>query len=187
MPEQPLVHIHADESCLGNQFMDRDNPGGGAGLLEFWKDDAWERRDFWISDPATTNNRMALEGATYALEQLERPCRVVFVSDSQYLVKGMSEWVQGWKARGWMRKGGTIENLELWQILERKAREHQVEWRWVRGHAGHPKNEYANHLATGAAKRLDGSAGLVPSGFDHWLEEERKRGRYLEWIEPGPG
>jgi ribonuclease HI len=182
----PVVHIHADESCLGNQFVDRDNPGAGGGLVEIWKDGAWQRRDFWISDPATTNNRMALESATEALRQLKRPCRVVFVSDSQYLVKGMSEWVRGWKARGWKRKGGEIENLELWQILEREAARHDVSWRWVRGHAGHPKNEYANHLATGAAKRLDASGGLVPSGFEAWLADERKRGRYLDWKEPGP-
>ena len=185
MPDEPLVHIHADESCLGNQFMDRDNPGGGAGLVEVWKDGAWERRDFWISDPATTNNRMALESATEAMRQLERPCRIVFVSDSQYLVKGMSEWVRGWKARGWKRKAGPIENLELWQTLDREAARHRVEWVWVRGHAGHPKNEYANHLATGAAKRLDASPGLVPSGFESWLAEERRRRHYLNWIEPG--
>jgi ribonuclease HI len=186
MSDAPLVHIHADESCLGNQFMDRDNPGGGAGLVEHWKDGAWERRDFWISDPATTNNRMALESAIAALVHLKRPCNVTFVSDSQYLVKGMSEWVRGWKARGWKRKGGPIENLELWQSLDREAARHQVKWEWVRGHAGHPKNEYANHLATGAATRLDASGGMIPSGFDRWLEEERARGRYLDWMEPTP-
>ena len=186
MSDEPRVHIHADESCLGNQFVDRDNPGGGAGLVEYWRDGAWERRDFWISDPATTNNRMAIEGATEALRQLKRPCRVVFVSDSQYLVKGMSEWVRGWKARGWKRKSGAIENLALWQALDREASRHAIDWRWVRGHAGHAKNEYANHLATGAAKRLDASAGLIPSGFEAWLESERTKGRYVDWVEPGP-
>jgi ribonuclease HI len=187
MADEPLVHIHADESCLGNQFMDRDNPGGGAGLVEHWKDGRWERRDFWISDPATTNNRMALESAMEALRLLKRTCRIVFVSDSQYLVKGMSEWVRGWKSRGWKRKGGAIENLELWQALDRESSRHQLQWRWVRGHAGHPKNEYANHLATGAAKRLDASSGLVDSGFDEWLARERQLKRYLDWTEPGPG
>lgn len=185
MPEELVVQIHADESCLGNQFVDRDNPGAGAGLVEYWKDGAWERRDFWLSDPATTNNRMALESATAGLAHLKRACSVVFVSDSQYLVKGMSEWVRGWKARGWKRKAGPIENLVLWRALDREAARHRVEWRWVRGHAGHPKNEYANHLATGAAKRLDASDGLIPSGFDAWLEGERKRGRYLDWVEAG--
>lgn len=186
MSDDPVVHIHADESCLGNQFVDRDNPGAGAALIECWKDGVWERRDFWISDPATTNNRMALEGATAALAQLKRPCDVVFVSDSQYLVRGMNEWLRGWKAKGWRRKAGPIENLELWQALDRGSSRHRVEWQWVRGHAGHPKNEYANHLATGAAKRLDASGGLIPSGFEAWLESERTRGRYLSWKEPLP-
>ena len=181
MRETPVVHVHADESCLGNQFQDRDNPGGAAGLVEHWAGDRWERRDYWLSDPATTNNRMALSSAIEALTQLKRPCRVLFVSDSQYLVKGMSEWV-----RGWTRKAGPIENLELWKELVAAAAGHTVEWRWVRGHAGHPRNEYANHLATGAAKRQDGSDGLVPSGFDAWLEEERKKGRYLDLSEPVP-
>jgi ribonuclease HI len=186
MADDLVIHIHADESCLGNQFVDRDNPGGGAGLVEYWKEGGWERRDFWISDPATTNNRMALESATEGLRQLKRSCQVVFVSDSQYLGKGMSELLHGWKARGWKRKAGPIENLELWQILDREAARHEVSWRWVKGHAGHPKNEYAKHLATGAAKRLDASGGLVESGFDEWLADERKRGRYVSWKEPGP-
>src|SRR5688572_13973969 len=160
MSELPPVYIHADESCLGNQFQDRDNPGGAAGLLEVWKDGVWVRRDYWISEPGTTNNRMALKSALEPLGALKRPCRVNFVSDSQYLVKGVREWVRGWKARGWMRKGGAIENLELWKALDEAAARHQVTWAWVRGHAGHPKNEYANHLATGAARRLDVSGGL---------------------------
>jgi ribonuclease HI len=186
MPAEPVVHIHADESCLGNQFMDRDNPGGGAGLLEHWRDGAWERRDFWISDRATTNNRMALQGATEALRLLKRPCRVVFVSDSTYLVNGMKEWVRGWKANGWKRKGGPIENLELWKELDREAARHEITWKWVRGHAGNPKNEYVDHLATDAAKRLDASERLVPSGFDEWLARERERGRFVDWVEPAP-
>ena len=190
MPERSVVHVHADESCLGNQFKDRDNPGGAAGLLEYWNGSRWERRDYWISERATTNNRMALRSAIEAFRHLTRPCRVLVVSDSQYLVKGMNEWMEGWKARDWQRKGGPIENLTLWQELEGAVGLHQVEWRWVRGHAGHPKNEYANHLATGAAKRLDASSGLLPSGFEAWLEAERAKKRYLdfhEFLPPGRG
>ena len=187
MAQPPVVHVHADESCLGNQFQDRDNPGGAGGLVEHWKDGHWERRDYWISEPATTNNRMALRSAIEAFGHLTRPCRVLFASDSQYLVKGMSEWVRTWKARGWTRKGGPIQNLEMWQALEGIVAEHQVEWQWVRGHAGHPKNEYVNHLATEAAKRQDRSNGLLPSGFEQWLEDEGEKGRYLDYrIETGP-
>lgn len=187
MAQPPVVHVHADESCLGNQFQDRDNPGGAGGLVEHWKDGRWERRDYWISEPATTNNRMALRCAIEAFGHLTHPCRVLFASDSQYLVKGMSEWVPTWKARGWTRKGGPIQNLEMWQALEEIVTDHQVEWQWVRGHDGHPKNEYVDHLATAAAKRQDRSNGLLPSGFEQWLEDEGEKGRYLDYrIETGP-
>ena len=185
------VVIHADESCLGNQFQDRDNPGGAAGLVEWWTGEGWVRRDYWISEPATTNNRMALRSAIVGLASLKKPCRVLFYSDSQYLVKGLNEWLRGWIARGWTRKGGAIENLELWKELVREKERHHLEARWVRGHAGHPQNEYANHLATRAAKALDDSGGLIESGYPAWLAEQRERfGRYLEFDEnraPGSG
>jgi len=187
MTDRTTVLVHADESCLGNQFKDRANPGAAAGLVETWSASGWVRRDYWISEPDTTNNRMALRSAIEALGALTRPCRVEFVSDSQYLVKGMSEWVRGWKARGWKRKDGAIENLELWKELDRAAQRHDVSWRWVRGHAGHPKNEYANHLATGAARTLDSSGGLIQSGFEAWLQDEReKHGRYRDYLESAP-
>jgi ribonuclease HI len=190
--ELPRVLVHADESCLGNQFMDRDNPGGAGGLVETWTNGAWVRRDFWISEPATTNNRMAIRSAIEALGALTKRCDVTFVSDSEYLVKGMKEWIEGWKARGWKRKSGAIENLELWKQLYPLGKErHDVTWCWVRGHAGHPKNEYANHLATRAASTQKPSGGLLESGFPEWLEEQRgKRRRYLDYDEsapPGPG
>ncbi len=178
--------MHADESCLGNQFRDRANPGGAAGLVEIWKNGAWERRDYWISGPDTTNNRMAIRSAIEILVALRRPCRVVFVSDSQYLVKGIREWLPGWKRRGWKRKGGAIENLELWQRLDELLQRHDVQPSWVRGHAGHPENEYANDLAIAAAKELTSSDGLVPSGFGDWLDEQREKGKYLDYMEFTP-
>jgi ribonuclease HI len=141
------------------------------------------RRDYYLSEPDTTNNRMALRSAITALELLGakgRRLRVEFVSDSQYLVKGMTEWVPGWRARGWRRKGGAIENLDLWQRLVAVAAAHDVTWRWVRGHAGHAKNEYANHLATRAAREQHDSGGLTATGFDAWLAAERERGRYAD-------
>jgi ribonuclease HI len=182
-----LVYIYADESCLGNQFKDRDSPGGTAGMVELWRDGCWIRRDYWSSAPGTTNNRMALVGAAALLDAMTRPCRVVFTSDSQYLVTGMKEWIHGWAKRGWKRKTGAIENVELWQGLARSAARHEVQWRWVRGHAGHPQNEYANHLATRAAKKQDASGGLAESGFVGWLEEQReKRQQFMDFTESAP-
>jgi ribonuclease HI len=100
------------------------------------------------------------------------------VSDSQYLVRGMREWVPGWSVRGWRRKEGPIENLELWQQLVASSRLHDVQWTWVRGHKGHAKNEYANDLAVKAAKEQMASDGVVPSGFPEWLEAKRVKGLY---------
>ena len=131
MTERPLVTVHADESCLGNG-REGTNPGGAGGLIEYVapKDGKLTRLDYWISEPATTNNKMALRSAIEALAILSRKgnrLRVQFTSDSQYLVKGMREWVRSWKARGWRRKEGAIENLELWQRLEEAAQAHDIE------------------------------------------------------------
>lgn len=180
------VFVHADESCLGNQFQDRATPGGAAGIVEVWKSGLWERRDYWISEPDTTNNRMALRSAIEVLRTLKRSCRVHLVSDSQYLVKGIGEWLPRWKARGWRRKGGAIENLELWQELDGELARHDVHPRWVRGHAGHPENEYVDLLATRAARSQTESGGLTPSGFQAWLDEARERGRWTDYMEFAP-
>jgi len=178
-----VVYIHADESCLGNQFQKRANPGGAGGLVEVWKDEAWERRDYWISEPDTTNNRMALGSAIEGLRVLKRRCIVHFVSDSQYLVKGVSEWMPNWKRAGWKRKSGKIENLQLWKRLDTLLQRHDMRPRWVKGHAGHPENEYANELATAAAKDRSNSGGLIDSGFQDWLDALREKGKYLDYME----
>lgn len=176
----PLVAVFADESCLGNG-REGSNPGGAGALVEFLRaDGTLVRRDLWLSEPDTTNNRMALRSVTESFRALAakgRTFRVVFTTDSRYLVDGMGEWVHGWAARGWTRKGGAIENLSLWHDALRAAAPHAVEWRWVRGHAGHPQNEYANHLATRAAADQSHSGGLVESGFDAWLAAHRAKGR----------
>lgn len=183
MDEQP-VYIFADESCLGNQFRGRARPGAAAGMIErFEKRGGWYRRDFAVFEADTTNNRMAIVSGIAGLEALRRPCRVVFTSDSQYLVKGMQEWVHGWARRGWKRKGGPIENLALWKRLCEAAGRHEVQWRWVRGHAGHAKNEYANHLAVETANRRRGIDGTEPSGFEAWLREEQEKERLLEFYD----
>jgi ribonuclease HI len=138
------------------------------------------RWDYWISEPATTNNRMALRSvieAFHAISRKGRFFRVLFTSDSQYLVKGMNDWVYGWISRGWKRKGGEIENLDLWKQAVEVVRGHQASFQWVRGHRGHPQNEYANHLATRAAREQGQSDGLVASQFSEWLASERAKGR----------
>jgi len=166
----PRVLVHADESCLGNDSS-KPSPGGNAALIEAPAGDSVARWDFYESSPQTTNNKMALAGAIATLEWIRRQwkhARVVYVSDSQYLVKGMSEWV-------------VLENQELWKKLVQAASAHDVAWRWIEGHAGHAKNEYADCLATQAAERQERSNGLVPSGFDTWLAQERARGRYTDY------
>lgn len=180
------VYIHADESCLGNQNRKSSSPGGAAGLVEVWKDRMWQRRDYWIAEPDTTNNRMALRSAIEPLRLLRRPCRVVFTSDSQYLVKGINEWRHGWKKANWKRKTGAIKNLELWQRLDAEIGRHDLTARWVRGHDGHPENEYVDFLATRAAAKQTSSRGLRASGFQEWLEEEREKGKYLGYMEFEP-
>lgn len=182
---EPLVFIYADESCLGNQFKGRARPGGAAGVVEYWHPQkGWIRRDFWTSEPDTTNNRMAIRSAIEGLNALKKPCQVVFVSDSQYLVRGAGEWMYGWARAGWKRKAGALENVELWQQLYETARRHDINWKWVRGHAGHPQNEYANFLATRAAKEQTSSNGLIDSGFGEWLAQQREKyDRYLMFDE----
>jgi ribonuclease HI len=185
-----LVAVYADESCLGNG-REGDNPGGAGGLIELAHPRTGElvRRDYWIAEPATTNNRMAIRSAIEALRILssrDKRCAVVFTSDSRYLVDGMTAWVHDWIRRGWKRKAGPIENLALWQELATLARGHRIQWRWVRGHAGHPQNEWANVLATRAAARQDHSNGPVESGFEEWLAAERAKGRMSLAPDPLP-
>jgi ribonuclease HI len=176
-----IVFIHADESTLGNQFQDRARPGGAGGLIEIWKGDRWERRDYWISEPDTTNNRMAIRSAIEAFRALNRPCDVRFVSDSEYVVNGLTKWLDQWKRNDDRRKGGTIKNLELWKQLRVERDRHRVRAQWVRGHDKHPENEYCDFLATRAAKEQSASGGLVPSGFEEWLAREREKGRLVDY------
>lgn len=175
----PLVAVYADESCLGNG-REGNNPGGAAALVEFQRGDGTiARRDLWVSEPATTNNRMALRSVieTFtALSAKGHRFRVVFTTDSRYIVDGMTQWVHDWARRGWRRKTGGIENLELWRQAVGAAAAHAVQWRWVRGHTGHAQNEYANDLAMEAAGTLSSSGGLVESGFEAWLASRSSRG-----------
>ncbi len=175
--------VHLDESCLGNGQQGA-TPGGAGGLVEVRTPKGIQRRDFFIHAPDTTNNRMALAGAIGILQLLSRKgarLRLLIVSDSEYLVRGVREWMPAWIAKGWKRKGGAIENLELWGALEQSLRLHEAQLAWVRGHNGHPKNEYANDLAVRAARTQTTSAGVVDSGFDQWLSGKRALGQYAEY------
>ena len=179
-----LIVVHADEACLGNG-QEPPTPGGAGGLVEARTASGLvERRDYFLAEPDTTNNRMALRSAIAALALLSAKSHrleVHFTSDSTYLIQGMREWVHAWRARGWRRKSGAIENLDLWQELVAAAERHDVAWRWVRGHAGHAKNEFANYLATRAAAEQRQSGGLVTSDFASWLATERAKGMYAAY------
>lgn len=190
MSEPALVAIYADESCLGNG-REGSNPGGAGGLVEWVHPDSRElkRWDYWISEPHTTNNRMALRSVIEAFRELgkrNRPFRVVFTSDSRYIVDGMSTWVPGWIKRNWRRKGGPILNLELWREAIEVVNTHECQWVWVRGHAGQPQNEYANFLATKAAAEQSSSGGLRPSEFESWLKAQQSKKSTLNETAPFP-
>ena len=183
-PTRALVAVYADESCLGNG-REGSNPGGAAGLIQIFSSGQARplERDYWLSEPATTNNRMALRSAIEAFRILSarkesQRSRVLFTSDSTYLVHGMTEWMAGWISRGWRRRTGTLENIALWQELHAAANAHEHSWRWVKGHAVHVQNSYADYLATRAARDQTSSSGAVESGFEAWLAAERARGRH---------
>lgn len=189
-PLPRLVAIYADESCLGNG-REGSNPGGAGGVVELMDPNTGKlvRYDYWVSEPSTTNNRMALRSVIEAfgeLQRMDRPFRVVFTSDSKYIVEGMSLWVPGWIARGWRRKGGPIENLELWKEAVEAVSTHECQWSWVRGHAGQPQNEYANYLAMRAALEQSNSGGLRVSEFEPWLEAQQTKKKVLRDTAPFP-
>lgn len=176
----PLVSVFADESCLGNGRSGA-TPGGFGALVEYQvAGGATQRFDLWGSEADTTNNRMALRSVTDTFRALSRKgntLSVQFTTDSRYIVDGMTSWVRGWMARGWKRKVGAVENLEMWQAAVAALGDHECQWVWVKGHAGHPQNEYANHLATRAAAEQDGTDGLVPSSFEAWWSAHTARSR----------
>jgi ribonuclease HI len=184
-----LVAIYADESCLGNGQAG-DNPGAAGVLIEYARHGGtFVRRDLWISEPATTNNRMALRSVIEALRAIGAKgghFDVSFTTDSRYIVDGMTQWVHGWARNGWKRKTGPIENLDLWRLALAACEGHAIAWRWVRGHDGHAQNEYANHLATRAAADQTASGGLVESLFHDWMASEQARGARTGPPEPFP-
>ncbi|MFN0163630.1 MAG: ribonuclease HI [Burkholderiales bacterium] len=136
---RPQVVIHADGACKGNP-----GPGGWGALLA----SAGHHKELHGGVPATTNNRMELTAVIEALNALRKPSDVVLYTDSSYVQKGITEWIHGWKRRGWKTADKQpVKNEDLWRALEAAAARHQVDWRWVKGHAGDPGNERADALA----------------------------------------
>jgi ribonuclease HI len=134
-----LIEIYADGACKGNP-----GPGGWGAWLRYGK----HEKELFGGEMETTNNRMELTAVIRALEQLKKPSVVRVATDSQYVQKGMTEWIQGWKARGWKTAAkDPVKNADLWRLLEEVSSKHQVEWLWVKGHAGHEGNERADALA----------------------------------------
>ena len=140
------VEIFTDGACSGNP-----GPGGWGVILRF----RGVEKEMCGGENPTTNNRMEMLAAIKALETLTRPCDVVLCTDSQYVMKGNTEWLRGWKARGWKTADKKpVKNDDLWQRLDQACARHRITWQWVRGHAGHPENERADELAVAARESL---------------------------------
>ncbi len=134
-----IVEIFTDGACKGNP-----GPGGWGALLIF----NGKEKSLYGGDKETTNNRMELTAAIEGLAALKRSCMVELTTDSQYLRKGILEWMENWKRKGWKTAAGkAVKNVDLWKQLDDLQQKHQIQWSWVRGHAGHPGNERADELA----------------------------------------
>lgn len=140
------VEIYTDGACKGN-------PGkGGWGALLIAGN---HEKELFGGEEMTTNNRMELRAVIEALTALKRPCHVVVHTDSKYVQQGISEWIHGWKARGWKTASkAPVKNADLWQALDAAQAQHEIEWRWVKGHAGHEGNERADQLANRGVETL---------------------------------
>jgi ribonuclease HI len=156
---EALVEIFSDGACRGNP-----GPGGWGALLRYDK----KEKELWGGEADTTNNRMELTAVIRALEALKRPSRARVFTDSQYVQKGISEWVHDWKRRDWRTAGRKpVKNVDLWKRLDELAALHDIEWHWVKGHAGHPENERADRLANRG----------IPGDRDTLSDEEFLAGR----------
>ncbi len=139
--------IYTDGACKGNP-----GPGGWGAVLEF----DGKEREIYGGERATTNNRMELTAVIEALSALKRPCHVILHTDSQYVQKGITEWINGWKARGWRTAAkAPVKNVDLWKKLDEATGPHRIEWVWVRGHSGHDGNERADALANKGVESLE--------------------------------
>jgi ribonuclease HI len=144
--EGKTIRIYTDGACKGNP-----GPGGWGAILEF----GGQERELFGGEATTTNNRMELTAVIEALAALTRPCRVIVHTDSQYVQKGITEWINGWKARGWRTAAKEpVKNVDLWKKLDEVVRAHEIDWIWVKGHAGHEGNERADALANKGVESL---------------------------------
>lgn len=142
------VAIFTDGACRGNP-----GPGGWGALMRYGE----LEKSLYGGEPATTNNRMELMAAIEGLAALNEPCQVVITTDSQYVRKGITEWLAGWKRNGWRTAAkAPVKNADLWQRLDEQNQRHEVEWRWVKGHSGHRENELADALANRGIDELRG-------------------------------
>ena len=140
------IEIFTDGACKGNP-----GPGGWGALLRYQGNE----KALWGGEKNTTNNRMELMAAIEALKSLKEPCQVQLTTDSQYVRKGISEWMQNWKKRNWLTASKKpVKNVDLWQALDAEASQHQIEWHWVKGHSGHRENEIADQLANRGIEEL---------------------------------
>jgi len=143
------VEIYTDGACKGNP-----GPGGWGVLL---RSEAGQEKELFGGEPGTTNNRMELTAVIEALRALKRPCKVALYLDSEYVRKGITEWIHGWKAKGWRTASKQpVKNAELWQVLDALVQQggHQIDWHWVKGHAGHVDNERADALANRGVEQV---------------------------------
>ncbi|MFA7387781.1 MAG: ribonuclease HI [Thiohalobacteraceae bacterium] len=141
-----LVEIFTDGACRGNP-----GPGGWGAILRF----NGVEKELYGAEQLTTNNRMEMMAAIAALTALKRPCRVRVTTDSKYVQQGITEWLAGWKRKNWKNAARQpVKNMDLWQELDRLAAPHEIQWQWVKGHAGHPENERADQLANRAIDEL---------------------------------
>ena len=133
------IEAFTDGACRGNP-----GPGGWGALLRYGD----KEKPLYGGEPETTNNRMELRAAIEALLALKRPCRVELTTDSQYVRKGITEWINNWKRNGWKTAAKKpVKNADLWKLLDEQVSRHEVNWHWVKGHSGHPENERADELA----------------------------------------
>jgi ribonuclease HI len=144
------VELITDGACSGNP-----GPGGWAAILKFNQ----HRKEIWGSAKETTNNRMELQAAIEGLKLLKEPCEVSITTDSEYVLKGITEWLPGWKRNNWRTAAKQpVKNQDLWQELDAQVNRHTVEWTWTKGHANHADNNRCDELAVQAAKTQSASA-----------------------------
>ena len=151
-----IVEIYSDGACRGNP-----GPGGWGAILRLKSARRSAEKELWGGEAATTNNRMELTAVIRALEALKRPSRVRLYTDSQYVQKGISGWIHQWKRRGWRTADKQpVKNVDLWRRLDELAGQHEVEWIWVKGHAGDPGNERADALANLGVDQVQHRPGI---------------------------